>query len=174
MPDLPPRLLNSFIAKADTSTEVLQLVASYHASFDAIHTATALHRTALHMQPGHEQAISENPSYSLLLDLASNKAHTFKAQATANTLLALAKLLQAHPALLLESLQLAVTRNLTSLSPQQLANSLWALATLDHTPDPEVLAKATHQATIILQTPGTVWSHHVHLVPHHTACHVTC
>ena len=129
VPDIPVKLLNKYITDARTSAGVLQLVCDHHGSFDAIHTATALHRTALWMQPAERQHILQHPGYILLLSLAEAKVSVFKKQATGNVLWALARLQDASRPQLLHGLASAAERNLLDMTAQRLSNSIWGLAT---------------------------------------------
>ena len=45
----------------------------------------------------------------------------------------------------------AVHRNLPAFTSQQLANSIWGLATIGQTPDSELLAAIAKQATVVLK-----------------------
>ena len=136
---------------ADSSQEVLQIVCDLHSTFDAINTATALHKTATLMQPSSRAAVMQHSGMEVLLSLAEAQAASFKGQATGNALWALAKMQQRPSVRLLSSLTAAVHSNLPEFTAQQLANSIWGLATIGCTPDQDLLGALAKQAAIILR-----------------------
>ena len=145
------------MSNAATPQEVLQIACSLHESFNVIHTATALHKTAKLMALASRQAVLRHPGIGLLRSLAEAQAASFKGQATGNALWALARMQQQPSGHLLSSLTTAVHRNLPAFKGQELANSIWGLATVGHTPDQELLGAIAKQATTFLRDANAVW-----------------
>ena len=148
---LGPKQLTSSITRAHTTAAVLDLVCSHHSCFNEVHAATALHRTAKRMQPQHSQDVLRHPGYLMMLSQAEKWAPHFRAQATGNALWALHKLPAQPPSPLVVSLIAAMERNLPMLSSQELANSIYGLARLGHSPSPEALAATAEQASEVFE-----------------------
>ena len=146
---LSPRQINSHISRSKRCLEVLQLVCTHWEVFDAIHTSTALHKTAQLMQHSDKQLIAQHPGYGILLTLTAAKASAFQPWALSNILWALSQLPQDHQHLdgLPETLTAGVSQQLPKFNSQQLANSLWAMAHMGHNPGPRLLSAVATQAT---------------------------
>ena len=155
---LSPKEIMQLVKTADSSLEVLQIVCHLHSSFDPINTATALHKTAKLMRPCSRQATAQHPGMKILLGLAEAQALSFKGQATANILWALAKMQQRPSVHLLSILTAAVHRNLPAFTSQQLAKSIWSLATIGQAPDQDLLVAIAEQATTALRVAHMVCS----------------
>ena len=150
-PELHPAQLTSFFKDASGAAEVLELVSSHHASFNQIHTTTALHRTAKHMQSADEHLVLSHPGFSILLGLADNQALSFNARQTATALWAFTRLPCTPSDRLLAKLVSSLDRNLPASSPHDLANSIWSLASLGHDPGQALLAAVAERASALFQ-----------------------
>ena len=148
---LQPNQIMPLMRDADSSQQVLQIVCRLHSSFDAINTATALHRTAKLMRLSDREAAFQHPGMEMVLGLAGAQAPSFKGQATGNIMWALAKMQQRPSVHLLSKLTAAVHINLPAFTSQHLANSIWGLATIGHTPDQDLREAIAKQATAILR-----------------------
>ena len=148
---LSPKEIMPLFKAADSSQEVLQIVCRLHSSFDAINTATALHKTATLMRPSSRQAVMQHPGMELLLGLAEAHACLFKDWAVGNALWTLAKMQQRPSVHLLSNLTAAVHRNIRASTSQQLANSIWGFATLGHDPGSDLLTACAQRAAEMLE-----------------------
>lgn len=89
---LAPQQINSRISRSEHCLEVLQLVCAHCEVFDAIHTSTALHKTAQLMQYSDKQLIAQHPGYGMLMTLTAAKVGAFEPWALPNTIWALSNL----------------------------------------------------------------------------------
>ena len=132
--------------------EILAIVDADGDAFDAIHTATAIHRIATHTKgDATRESITGSPSFRALMDLVRANLSRMNSQGLANVAWACARLEHEPGAQLLDDIVAGLDRELKGKSasqggrrtrevkPQAVSNMVWALGTLRHRPGDDVL-----------------------------------
>ena len=145
---LDSTVLTSRIKQSADWRAVLELVASYSQSLDAIRAASALHRLS-HVRPQDLHSVLQHRGWALLLRSLETNAARLNPRSLSNVLLALGRLRQA-PQPLLDQLLLAAQAGLPSFNAQDLSNALWGLAALRKRPgQPFMLAAEARTADVV-------------------------
>ncbi|DBA96718.1 TPA: hypothetical protein ACH3X1_015560 [Trebouxia sp. C0004] len=132
--------VNKRITASKAIDEVLELVRTSAADFDAVCMATALHKMAsLDADPQQYKLLGDRPELTRLKDMILKHAERFSARNIANTLWALAKMMHNPGDAFLNSLGVEAGKKVTDFNAQNHANTVWAFATLGHNPGTDVL-----------------------------------
>lgn len=145
------RLLTSFITKAKSAEEVLDLVEEHGEAFNWVHTTTSLFELAYKHRKGFTPTMAESELCHKLVERHAQmlRSGEMDARCLSNSALAMARLANLVPSLkeLVPDLVDALRPYLGSLNAQAISTIAWGLAQLEHG-DKEVMIALGKEALL--------------------------
>ncbi|KAL0048903.1 hypothetical protein WJX82_001964 [Trebouxia sp. C0006] len=133
-----PAEINKRITSARESWQILDIVNTFGAEFDAVNVATALHRIAK-QRPEDVARLVSSDGFKQLVMMVDIQADQCKPQQIANIMWAFGTLSFKPQQHLLDVLATQALSKLTGFNPQNLANFIWAYARMELQPPADVL-----------------------------------